>query len=83
MEKTLGQIGIMKKWDECTADEKIEKLRQEAQQMQYLSNRISQLEATLRDYQQHNHVDGRVVVPLQTNTGFGQTLTAGRMNPLA
>lgn len=79
----LGLIGtVSKKWDECTADEKIEKLKYEAQQMQYLSTTVSRLEETLRRYEQHGHIDGKVVVPMQTQ-GYGQTLSASRMNHLA
>lgn len=76
-----------KKWVECTDAEKIEKLRMEGQDMQYMTQRVSALESLIYQLQNHTHDgQGKLTVPLNNYPGGftgGAVSGAHRTNPLA
>ena len=71
-----------KPWNQCTSEEKIEKLRSEAQQMQFLANRVQQLSEQIEQLKKHDHINGNLVIPIQ-NQGGTLMGGVGRFNPLA
>lgn len=56
----------MKKFEELTDPEKIERLRQELQDFHYLTRRIAHLEGEIHRLKQHAHVEGRVFIPVES-----------------
>lgn len=63
-----GQLGTfdkacrVKTWDECTPEQRMDMLRQEAR---YLRRTVEDLQRTLRKLQAHQHgQDGKIMVPL-------------------
>ena len=77
-----GLANLTKKWDECSVEEKLEKIRNELRELRYGIGRINQVEETIRELQNHEHSEsGKMLVPLNTNRGL--TGMAQRMDYLA
>lgn len=57
---------LQKKWDDCTTDEKLDKLRAEIGDLRYMSQRIENDVESLRE---HSHIDGKVSVPFKKTYG--------------
>ena len=84
--KTSGMItglgAVNKPWDQCTPEEKIEKLRSEAKEMQFLANRVQMLSDQIEQLKKHDHINGTIVIPISQNHGGTLMGGVGRMNPL-
>lgn len=81
-------VDEVKKWEDSSVEEKLEKLRNELMQMRYLSNRMSTIESNYYNLVNHQHgTDGRMLVPFNSSgaglvgTASGQMLK--RVDPLA
>jgi hypothetical protein len=55
-----------KKWDECSSEEKVEKLRAEMRELNYLSTNVTNLRMQVEALEEHAHADGKVVIPVKT-----------------
>lgn len=56
-----GQMAAREKyWSELTDSEKIERLREYAQRVEYLTGRVNQLEVL---FDNHEHLNGKIVKP--------------------
>lgn len=60
----LGLVGELKKWSEKTSEEKLESLRNEIRMNRYLVRRIVELEKSIRKLSEHEHSNGKVVIPV-------------------
>ena len=54
---------------ELTSDQKIERLRQQLMQFDYVKNQVYQLENKIRKMENHSHQDGKIVVPFNGYSG--------------
>lgn len=80
----LNQVELFKKtWDQCTIEEKLEKLRLELQEQQHLSTRVNNLDISVSHLKAHTHsADGRPVIEISNLERFGGSACASRMNHL-
>lgn len=76
---------LNKTWDECTVEEKLEKVREELIQLGYNTNRVNNLEVEITKLKDHDHKDGKVVIALSNNAlnGTGYLSGASRRNNLS
>jgi len=56
---------LEKKWDDCTTEEKLEKIRAELRDFRYLTNRVCNVEGHIERLKEHSHQDGKIVIPLK------------------
>ena len=80
----VGSLTEMKKWEESTDQEKIERLRNVLANNKYLVNRIVELEQKVHRLALHTHdASGETVIRMERvqNTGFGAASQS--FNPLA
>lgn len=78
------QLILSKPWIECSAEEKLEKVREELVQLNYMSNRIAELSSQISQLMQHSHLDGKLVAPLHGGlNGLVGTTTPSRRNYLS
>lgn len=62
---------LSKPWEEATPEEKCDKLAAELRQLYGIVNTVVNLQAEIHNLKLHHHVDGKVVVPMNTNPGGG------------
>lgn len=68
MDKQIGlSAGREKYWSELDEPEKIERLREYAQRVEYLTERINKLEVAL---ERHDHKDGKVIMEVPYGTNY-------------
>jgi len=64
-ELSLGVSNILKKWEECSIEDKLEKLRAELRSSRYLNNRVYNLESQISELSNHSHDgNGNVTVKM-------------------
>lgn len=59
---------LEKPWADCSVEEKLEKIREELTQQSHMSWSINNLQNEVSKLKEHNHKDGKVVVPLNSNS---------------
>lgn len=82
MGESLGGLtSAPKKWKDLTADEKIERMRQIVKglvnQIEEYPQKVDQLKA---DFQNHDHLSGKVVKDIKTNNILGGRLYPSKAN---
>lgn len=71
---------LTKNWDDCTVEEKLEKVREELRQLGHLTNRVTNLDICQNKLMKHTHADGKVVVPIEDNSTMYAGVTSRRNN---
>ena len=62
-DNTLQQAVREKKWDECGADEKVERLRQHLRGLEHqVEVMAAAVDSTASKFMEHKHVDGEVMI---------------------
>lgn len=67
-----GVLGgtMPKPWAELTDSERIEVLRHQARDVRYLTRRVYQLEKAVRTLEEHDHINGKVVMTLRDRRDY-------------
>ena len=55
---------LEKPWADCSVEEKLEKVKEELIQLGHMSWSISNLQHEVSKLREHDHKDGKIVVPL-------------------
>jgi hypothetical protein len=79
----LGLVGgaLFKKWEECSLEEKLDKLRAEIREFRYTSQSVNQIREEIESLREHTHVEGKVQIPFKRNYNGGTACS--RMDNLA
>ena len=80
----LGQLGVIQKpWAEQTTEEKLESVRLEIRDFNYLTSRIVELENKIYQLENHSHTnDGKVSVAISLVNNRGNLNGASRYSRL-
>ena len=81
-EYTARRAILDKKWDECTADEKLVKVREELGELGYNTTALRALEERVAQLELHTHAGDKIVVPLNSNKSSLNGAGAMRRNNL-
>ena len=60
----LGKVGDLKKWADKNDTEKLETLRNEIRNNRHLIRRVAELEKSIKKLSEHEHSNGKVVIPI-------------------
>ena len=63
----VGQYAPPKMWKDLTVEEKVERIREQMKQDQYIRNNVgSQVQDLKNDFRNHSHSEGKVVKDVKT-----------------
>lgn len=86
-EEHKKRLAILEKpWADCSVEEKLDKVREELVQLGHITWSISNLQNEVAKLKEHDHKDGKVVIPLNANVLNGLGSIGGlaqRRNNLA
>lgn len=68
---------LEKSWDACSAEEKLEKVREELQQLGHLLQSVNNIYLEIAKLKEHDHKDGKIVIPLNTSALNGFAAIGG------
>lgn len=70
--KYIERRAVLEKlWEECSVEEKLEKIKAELSDRRYISNHIHNLQIEVNKLKEHSHQDGKIVIPLNANSMNG------------
>jgi hypothetical protein len=77
---------LEKPWTDCSVEEKLEKVKEELVELGHMSWSINNLQSEITKLKEHDHKDGKIIVPLHASAlnGLGSIRgLASRRNNLA
>lgn len=71
------QAILNKNWDDCSVEEKLEKVKEELIQLGHMSYSINNISLDVQKLKDHTHAEGKVVIPLNSTAFNGLASPSG------